>query len=105
MLSEHRRGKVKAIEEAFASCTGDVLIFLDSDIVIKDQDIVSKTAAEIEGYDMLEMKKSVVVEGPAFEHRLLRIRRFQRRQLDDGEEDEEDPGRQRGGLRHDQGGL
>jgi len=63
MLSEHRRGKVKAIEEAFSSCTGDVLIFLDSDILIKTSDIVSKTAAEIEGYDMLEMKKSVVAEG------------------------------------------
>jgi len=62
-LSESRRGKVKAIEEAFSSCTGEVLIFLDSDIVIKTGDIVSKTAAEIEGYDMLEMKKSVVVEG------------------------------------------
>ncbi len=62
-LSDRRRGKVNAIDDCFRSSTGDVLIFLDADIVIKTADLVTRTASEIRGYDMLEMKKSVVVEG------------------------------------------
>jgi len=62
-LSEHRRGKVKAIEDSFAASAGEILIFLYSDTVIRADSIISKTAAEIQGYDMLEMKKGVVTEG------------------------------------------
>ncbi len=62
-LSDRRRGKVKAIDDCVSSSTGDVLVFLDADIMIKTEEIITKVAAEISGYDMLEMKKSVVLEG------------------------------------------
>jgi cellulose synthase/poly-beta-1,6-N-acetylglucosamine synthase-like glycosyltransferase len=60
---DRRRGKVGAIEDCFASSSGSILIFLDADIVIRTSDIVTKTASEIKGYDMLEMKKGIVSEG------------------------------------------
>jgi cellulose synthase/poly-beta-1,6-N-acetylglucosamine synthase-like glycosyltransferase len=62
-ISEKRRGKVNAMENCFRSSTGDVIVFLDSDIVIRTPDLISKTAAEMEGCDLLEMKKGVVQEG------------------------------------------
>ncbi|HVP23747.1 MAG TPA: glycosyltransferase family 2 protein [Conexivisphaerales archaeon] len=62
-LSDRRRGKVRAIDDCYSSSSGDVLIFLDSDIVIKTPDLISRTASQIRGFDMLEMKKGVVIEG------------------------------------------
>lgn len=62
-ISDQRRGKVNAMQTSYAACSGDVILFLDSDIVIRTRDIVSRTVAEIAGYDLLEMKKGVVIEG------------------------------------------
>lgn len=56
---EERRGKVNALKEAYDLCTGDVIVFLDSDIVIRTPNLISKTMAEMKGYDMLEMKKTI----------------------------------------------
>jgi biofilm PGA synthesis N-glycosyltransferase PgaC len=62
-LSDERRGKVKAIEDCFYSSSGSILVFLDADIVVETPEMVTKTASEMKGYDMLEMKKGVVTEG------------------------------------------
>jgi len=63
IMRKERAGKVNALKDACALATGDILLFLDSDIVIRTDGVLSKVVNELRGYDLLELKKSVVEEG------------------------------------------
>jgi len=62
VLNNERVGKVNALNEAYKRTTGNILLFLDSDVRLQSSDasffgILEK---EMEGVDILDLKKSVV---------------------------------------------
>jgi biofilm PGA synthesis N-glycosyltransferase PgaC len=62
-VSQERRGKVQSLKQACSIATGDILFFLDSDIRILTDDLLSKVAEELVENEMVELKKTVAKEG------------------------------------------
>jgi cellulose synthase/poly-beta-1,6-N-acetylglucosamine synthase-like glycosyltransferase len=58
-----RSGKVSALNEAMALVDGDVVLFLDDDVVIEDPLFLKKVAKEMEDCDIADIKKVVVGKG------------------------------------------
>ncbi|MGC8836373.1 MAG: glycosyltransferase [Infirmifilum sp.] len=56
-VSDVRRGKVAALNDALSLARGEVLIFLDSDVTIRDSAFLDALLKEIEEYDVMEIKK------------------------------------------------
>lgn len=54
--SAKRRGKVSAANEAAKQASGDVLIFLDSDVLV-EEGFITKAVPLLEGYDVVEFAK------------------------------------------------
>ncbi len=59
-VSESRRGKVKALQAALSHATGEVYLFLDSDVALPEYDILAKVEHEIRDVEMIEPKKIIV---------------------------------------------
>ena len=58
-----RRGKVSALNEASSVATGDILVFLDDDVLIEDSKFFEKISSAMEGCDILDIKKVIVGKG------------------------------------------
>jgi len=57
-----RKGKVKALNEAVNSSSGEILLFLDSDVTLNrdEEGFLRRIADEIRNVDILELKKGVL---------------------------------------------
>ena len=62
LMSSERRGKVNSLNEAAKYATGDIFLFLDSDIIIDQENFLEKVVEEISNYDLLEIKKKIVLD-------------------------------------------
>ncbi|BFI73131.1 hypothetical protein YN1_1180 [Nanoarchaeota archaeon] len=62
VISKERRGKVSATNDAVKYSTGNVLIFLDSDVIIEYINL-EKIVEEIYEYDLVEFYKEVIPKG------------------------------------------
>ena len=62
ILNRERIGKVNALNEAFEHTTGNILLFLDSDIQLQEDraGFLGILEKEMEGIDILDIKKSTV---------------------------------------------
>ncbi|UCH01773.1 MAG: glycosyltransferase, partial [Candidatus Bathyarchaeota archaeon] len=62
VLNNERVGKVNALNEAYKRTTGNILLFLDSDVRLQSSDVsfFGILEKEMEGVDILDLKKSVV---------------------------------------------
>ncbi len=62
ILNGERIGKVNVLNEAFKRTTGDILLFLDSDVLLQTdgESFMEILVREVEGVDILDIKKSVV---------------------------------------------
>lgn len=60
IVNKKRIGKAKALNNAVKKSSGDILLFLDSDVVIKTKKFLTKIADGIKGCDILDIKKSVI---------------------------------------------
>ena len=59
-LNEQRRGKVDALNSAVEISEGEVLVFLDSDVKIGSNEFLAVIEREINGVDILDIKKEIV---------------------------------------------
>ncbi len=59
---DKRRGKVTAANEAAKMASGEILVFLDSDIVV-EPGFLTKAIPELEGYDLVEFAKAGIGDG------------------------------------------
>lgn len=57
LLSEDRRGKVTALNSALSYAKGDIIIFLDSDVLINDDAFIEEILKEMKSADVMEIKK------------------------------------------------
>ncbi|WP_460186161.1 glycosyltransferase family 2 protein [Thermofilum pendens] len=62
LVSENRRGKVRALNEAISLSQGDVLIFLDNDVTVQDRKFVEKIYKWLQDFDVAEIKKIARVD-------------------------------------------
>lgn len=62
ILNGHRIGKVNALNEAFNYSTGDVLLFLDSDVKLPENlnSFLEEVVKEIKDVDLLDIKKKTI---------------------------------------------
>lgn len=59
-ISPVRMGKVRALNRALKESKGDVLIFLDDDVLIADKDFIRKVVDSVKLYDLADIKKVIV---------------------------------------------
>ncbi|UNQ74055.1 glycosyltransferase [Infirmifilum sp. NZ] len=57
LVSEARRGKVRALNEALSISTGEIVLFLDSDTRINDPLFLEKLVSFMDNVDVVEIKK------------------------------------------------
>jgi len=61
ILSDHRRGKVEALNEAVKFSSGEILVFLDADVKLGEcRNFLGTIASEMEDTDILDIKKKIV---------------------------------------------
>ena len=58
-ISAKRRGKVESLKRACSLAKGDTYLFLDSDVAVHGDHLLSKVASEIGLSEMIELKKTV----------------------------------------------
>jgi cellulose synthase/poly-beta-1,6-N-acetylglucosamine synthase-like glycosyltransferase len=63
VVRRSRSGKVSALNEAIALAGGDVVLFLDDDVVVEDPLFLKKVAKEMEDCDIADIKKVVIGRG------------------------------------------
>ncbi|MCC6058721.1 MAG: glycosyltransferase family 2 protein [Thermofilum sp.] len=71
VVSNERRGKVHALNEAVKLSSGEVLVFLDDDVAVEDECFLGKIVEAMRGYDVADVKK--VIAGRSLLARLVRI--------------------------------
>lgn len=71
LISPVRMGKVRALNRALEESSGDVLVFLDDDVLVEDRNFLSKIANSMERYDLADIKK--VISGSTFLAKLVYI--------------------------------
>lgn len=59
LLNERRLGKAGSLNRAIPLARGEVLLFLDADVLIPEGGILGKVVEAMEGIDLLELKKDV----------------------------------------------
>ncbi|MEM2882194.1 MAG: glycosyltransferase family 2 protein [Candidatus Bathyarchaeia archaeon] len=59
LLNEQRLGKAESLNRAIPLAKGEVLLFLDADVLVPEGGILGKVAEAMEGIDLLEIKKDV----------------------------------------------
>jgi len=60
VINEKRVGKVKALNQGLKICKGEVILFLDADVEVRDERFLEKILEEMEDCDFLDIKKEVV---------------------------------------------
>ncbi|MEM3701052.1 MAG: glycosyltransferase family 2 protein [Candidatus Bathyarchaeia archaeon] len=61
ILSNYRRGKVEALNEAVKVSSGEILVFLDADVKLGEcRDFLGTIALEMEDTDILDIKKKII---------------------------------------------
>ena len=60
VVNEKRKGKARALNEAVKFSSGEILLFLDSDVEIKGKDFLEKIVKEMKDSDILDIRKEVV---------------------------------------------
>lgn len=63
IINKKREGKAKALNKAAKCSTGDILLFLDSDIKIKNKNFLGCVVNEMRYTDILEFKKKIIKDG------------------------------------------
>jgi len=63
VVNSTRNGKVSALNEGVKLTRGNILLFLDSDVSIPENGFVDKLVKEMDGYDIVDIKKEIVPEG------------------------------------------
>lgn len=63
VVRRSRSGKVSALNEALALVNGNVVLFLDDDVVVEDPLFLKKVVKEMEDCDIADIKKVVVGKG------------------------------------------
>lgn len=58
-----RLGKVSALNEGLKLARGDIVLFLDDDVLIEDPDFLRKIVEAMESYDIVDIKKVVIGKG------------------------------------------
>ncbi|MCI4408059.1 MAG: glycosyltransferase family 2 protein [Thermofilum sp.] len=61
-VSHVRRGKVSALNTAIGLARGDVLVFLDNDVEIRDEFFLEKINRWMEKFDIAEIKKKIHID-------------------------------------------
>jgi len=59
-LNNHRIGKVNALNNAVKTSKGEILVFLDSDVKIGNLSFLDDIPREMNGFDILDVKKGIV---------------------------------------------
>ncbi|MEM3439546.1 MAG: glycosyltransferase family 2 protein [Candidatus Bathyarchaeia archaeon] len=62
LLNERRLGKAESLNRAIPLAKGEILLFLDADVLVPEGEILGKVAKAMEGIDLLEIKKDVFDE-------------------------------------------
>ncbi|MEM2491380.1 MAG: glycosyltransferase family 2 protein [Candidatus Bathyarchaeia archaeon] len=62
LLNERRLGKAESLNRAIPMAKGEILLFLDADVLVPEGEILGKVAKAMEGIDLLEIKKDVFDE-------------------------------------------
>jgi len=62
ILNEQRSGKVDALNNAVKISKGEILVFLDSDVKLENSNFLGEIEQEIEGFDILDVKKKIVTD-------------------------------------------
>lgn len=58
IVSEKRRGKVNALNDAISRASGSILVFLDNDVRVKDRNFLKTIYKLMKEYDVAEIKKT-----------------------------------------------
>jgi len=59
-LNKQRMGKADALNNAIKISKGEILVFLDSDVQIGNSNFLGEIEREMEGFDILDVKKKIV---------------------------------------------
>jgi biofilm PGA synthesis N-glycosyltransferase PgaC len=59
-VSAERLGKVNALNAAVAEIPCDVIIFLDSDIEVRQEGFIGRVVEEMDDFDLIEIKKKII---------------------------------------------
>lgn len=62
LLSSERRGKVEALNSAVKSSSGEILVFLDSDVQLKGGNFLELIEKEMLETDILDFRKEIIVD-------------------------------------------
>lgn len=62
ILSSERRGKVEALNSAIKISTGEILVFIDSDVQLKGDDFLELIEREIGEDEILDFKKEIIAD-------------------------------------------
>jgi len=60
VLSHCRNGKVDALNNAVKISKGEILVFLDSDVIIGNSGFLGNIVREMNGFDILDVKKGIL---------------------------------------------
>ncbi|HDI31456.1 MAG TPA: glycosyltransferase family 2 protein [Thermofilum sp.] len=60
IINEERKGKVYALNKALKISKGELLLFLDNDVLIEDDNFLEKIVKEMKNTDIGEIKKEIV---------------------------------------------
>jgi cellulose synthase/poly-beta-1,6-N-acetylglucosamine synthase-like glycosyltransferase len=60
ILNNCRIGKVNALNNAVRTSKGEILVFLDSDVKIRNSSFLNDITREINGFDILDIKKGII---------------------------------------------
>ena len=60
ILNEMRLGKVNALNNAIKESEGEILLFLDSDVVLSQKSFLKSIIEEMENADIIEIKKKII---------------------------------------------
>ena len=63
-LSAERLGKVSVLNAAVAETTGEYLLFLDSDLEIRINNLLERVANELDKHELVELKKQIIRDSP-----------------------------------------
>ena len=63
-LSAERLGKVSVLNAAVTETTGEYLLFLDSDLEIRINNLLERVANELDKHELVELKKQIIRDSP-----------------------------------------
>lgn len=63
VFNTERKGKVHALNTALKMAHGELVVFLDDDVEVRDPAFIEKVASEMRGFDVGDIKKVIVGKG------------------------------------------